>query len=317
MTTPLPVANTTCSGDCPDCKNRAKTTKIVVGVDNVNAYRPALNLIERLSFPNTAIELVHVAAETLPFAGTEEVQERYSEIVLNLGHVALHEATGVVCSKNMSCEGHLMHGNAAEKLIEEAETRGADLIAVNTKRVGVLRSSYIGSVARALAIGSRTSVLIAKGEQSKRMIYRAVFATDHSPFAERCLARFIELAPKGLEEIHVATAWDVDDREAELLGKNLPMLGGDADRWIEETVRENNEEVCRKLEAAGYKTRSVVRRGRANDVIHEAMAEARADLLIVGSQGHGAMSRTLVGSVSLHQSTAEFYPVLIVRPRES
>lgn len=27
--------------------------------------------------------------------------------------------------------------------------------------------------------------------------------------------------------------------------------------------------------------------------------------------------RSVVGSVSLHQATAEFYPVLIVRPREA
>lgn len=294
------------------------STKIIVGIDSAGAYAPALGLLQRLRFPNPRLTLLHVAAERLPFAPVlspgSKVEEEYAKVVANLGHAALHDAASKAGSQGDSCDSRLVHGNPAERLIREAEAVQADLVVVNSVRHGVARSSYIGSVSRALAVGSRASVLIAKGENGRRSVFRAVFATDHSPFAQRCLERFLELRPAGLDEVHVVSAWEIDDREAQLLGQNLAKLGGDAERWIEESVSERNAEVCAKLEAAGYRTGSVVLRGKPNDAIHHAMEAVRADLLIVGSQGSGAMERTLVGSVSLHQAVAEFYPVLIVRP---
>ena len=124
----------------------------------------------------------------------------------------------------------------------------------------------------------------------------------------------LTIAPKGIEEIDVVSAWEIDDREAQLLGEDLPKLGGDVDHWIEEAVEANNQKVCVRLEGAGYRTRSFVRRGEPNGVIHAAMSEVQADLLVVGSQGGDAMSRALVGSVSLSQVSTETYSVLIVRP---
>lgn len=296
-------------------------TRIVVGVDNLGAYRPVVGLIERLRFPEPELSLLHVARESLPFApafgASREIEARYAETTTALGNAALGEATAFVGAKGMACAAHLTHGNAAEALIHEAEVEGADLIAVNTNPAGVARNSYIGSVPRALAVGSRTSILFAKGEKGRRGVFRAVFATDHSPFAARCLDRFVEFAPQGIEEVHVVSAWQLDDREAALLGQNLAMLGGDADRWIEEAVAERNVEAVARLERAGYRTCSHVRRGKPNETIHHAMADLRADLLVVGSQGSGAMTRDLLGSVSLHQVTAEMYPVLVVRPREA
>jgi nucleotide-binding universal stress UspA family protein len=47
----------------------------------------------------------------------------------------------------------------------------------------------------------------------------------------------------------------------------------------------------------------------------EALIEAskEADLLVVGSRGHGAFTGMLVGSVSIHCVTSAFCPVVVVR----
>ena len=42
-------------------------------------------------------------------------------------------------------------------------------------------------------------------------------------------------------------------------------------------------------------------------------ASKNADLLVVGSHGHGAFTGMLVGSVSLHCVTGAFCPVVVVR----
>lgn len=295
--------------------------EIVVGIDNVGLYRPVVSLLQRLRFAGARYTMVHAAKESLPFVPafgiSQDVAARYAMTTTSLGELALSEATALFDAQGLPAEAHLTHGQPSQRLVEEAERLGADLIAVYAVQSQRAGSSAVGSVSHALVVASKASVLVAKGEPKGSGPLRAVFATDHSLFATRCLDRFLALAPKGIEEIDVVSAWDIDDREAELLGRNLAMLGGDADRWIEESVEARNAEVCKRLEEAGYRTRSLVRRGESNGVIEAAMAAAEADLLIVGSQGSGAMSRALVGSVSLNQVSTETYSVLIVRPKEA
>ncbi|RYG36947.1 universal stress protein [bacterium] len=295
-------------------------TRIMVGVDSGGCYAPTINLIDRLRFPEPHLGLVHAAPERLPippvFRDLVGIEAQFSEIVSAQGRAALAEATDRACGKNLPCDGRLVKGNAAECLIDEARRAKADLIAVNTTHHGFVGQSFIGSVGRALVIGSNTSVLVTKGARNPRAVFRAVFATDHSPFADRCLERFIQMMPQGIQEVHVVSAWQLDDREAAILGMNLASLGGDADRYVEEGVRALTRNVCAKLDDAGYLALPHVRRGSTNTVLHDAMLQIGADLMIVGSQGHGAMARDLVGSVSLHQTMSEVYSVLIVRPRE-
>ncbi len=299
----------------------AEGIQIVVGIDNVGLYRPVLNLLERLRFAGARYTMIHVAKESLPFAPafglSQDVAAQYAKTTTSLGELALSEATAMFDAQGLPAEARLTHGEPSRRLVEEAERLGADLIAVYAVQSERAGSSAVGSVSHALVVASTASVLVAKGEPKGSDPLRAVFATDHSPYSALCLDRLLALAPKGIEEIDVVSAWEIDDQEAELLEKNLAMLGGDADRWIEEAVEARNAEVCERLEAAGYRTRSLVRRGDPNVVIQGAMAEAEADLLIVGSQGSGAMSRALVGSVSLNQVSTETYSVLIVRPKEA
>jgi len=51
--------------------------------------------------------------------------------------------------------------------------------------------------------------------------------------------------------------------------------------------------------------------GHPAQVLIEASKEA--DLLVVGSHGHGAFTGMLVGSVSIHCVTGAFCPVVVVR----
>ncbi|RYG48223.1 universal stress protein [bacterium] len=296
-------------------------TRILVGVDYNGTYGPTLDQIKRLRFPKPHLGLIHVATDRLPippvFKEVVGIREQFADAALHLAQSALAGATNRACGKGFPCEARLLHGNVAERLIEEAEKTRSDLVAVNATHHGFVGQSFIGSVSRALVLGSGASVLVTKDHRSPRAVFRAVFATDHSPFADRCLERFLQLMPEGIQEIHVVSAWQVDDREAAIFGKNLASLGGDADRWIEDGVKALNRDVCERLTEGGFLAFPYVRRGSTNTVIHDAMLDLKADLLVVGSQGHGAMTRDIVGSVSLHQTMAEPYPVLIVRPREA
>jgi len=60
-------------------------------------------------------------------------------------------------------------------------------------------------------------------------------------------------------------------------------------------------------------TRVVVGAGSPAEVLVDASRDA--DLLVVGSHGHGAVRDLLVGSVALHCVVHAPCPVLVVRPR--
>ncbi len=292
--------------------------KAIVGVDAHEAYKPALCLLARLGISSLAATLLNVVSPVMPFippeASDAELQADYLKVVENAGLRALDEAIDEACSRDLHARSKLVFGSPANGIMEEVIGQHADIVAVAATHHGTWSSSFLGSVSRALAIGCPASLLVAKGNTPRTKPFRVVFATDHSPFSERCLEKFISFKAKGIEEIHVVSVYSLSDTQAEVLARNLPALGGDVDRWLEEQIETKNEEVCAKLRAAGYQTTSRAVRAAPNDGIRQAMQETNAGLLIVGSHGKGFIARTFIGSVSLHQVVAEPYPVLVIRP---
>jgi nucleotide-binding universal stress UspA family protein len=292
--------------------------RIIMGVDNENAFKPVLYLVKALEFTNTQISLVHAAnpqwAYTPSLPVDPMVMTDLTKEVENVGRRALDEARDSACRAGIPTKTMLMFGNPAEVLTREAEAEQADLIAVCATHHGMWSTSFLGSVSRVLATSSPVSCLVAKGPAKFERPLKAVFASDHSAFSERALQLFIKMRPAGIEEIHVVSAFDLTDYEQDTLNRNLPILGGNVIQWVEETVRAGNQRTAEALTKAGYKVTHQEVRGRPNDVLRESMQDVHADLMIVGAQGKGFLERALIGSVSLHQVVAEPYPVLVIRP---
>jgi len=107
-----------------------------------------------------------------------------------------------------------------------------------------------------------------------------------------------------------------------LLAWHYPTAAGEAPVGVApEAIREQTEaqmhqtldEAIAKV-AAGQDTAGVERStayGHPAQALIEASREA--DLLVVGSHGHGAFTGMLVGSVSIHCVTGAFCPVVVVR----
>lgn len=291
--------------------------KAILGIDSQEHYKPAMCLLSRLGFPKPELTLLHSADPLLPFAPTlaadAGLQAEYTRTVENLGIDALDKAMDDACAHHFRAKTRLAYGSPSQALIHEAEQTNADLVAVCATHRGRWTSSFLGSVSRALAISCPCSILIAKSPEVPKPPMRAVFATDHSPYSDRAFERFLEMAPAGIKKITVVSAYEIDDHEAEVLHRNLAMLGGLVDTWVEDTLTEKNNALVKQLEKAGYEADARVVKGAPNPTIRRAMQEAQADLLIMGAQGHGFLERMLIGSVALHQVVAEDYPVLVLR----
>lgn len=292
--------------------------RAILGIDANGEYRPALNLLSRLAFPKIATTLLHACPTELPVpelaVTAPEAAANFQRVSHNRGLKALDLAMDLACPAEVHPKMKLAFGEPTETLLHEAISTNADLVAVNATPPNSWTNTFFGSVSQALVTGSPCSILVTKGGNASVKPVRVVFATDGSPFSEACLERFFKLAPKGIEQVIVVSAWNVDDVEAQILGREIAALGGDADRWIEEKVAERANKAVERFRSAGYVASARIARGGPSDVIRTAMLDTHSDLLVLGSKGRSAAANVPLGSVALQQIVAEPYPVLVLRP---
>lgn len=290
--------------------------KTLIGADLGGSYRVALSLCERLKFPNQSFQFLNVI-EPMPssgwFAPTGYVPPVWDSELKRTGEALVEAAIAQSCARGIPADGRVIHGAPTDALMMEAEEYKCDLIALGSSHKSRVASVLVGSVGRGLTIASREPILLARHSKPSGPV-AVIFATDHSPYAGKCLDRFISWAPMGIDKVHLVTAIHIEEWLEAPLKKSLPQIGDDVQAWAHEEVSQKSEEAAKRLRKLGYETHCHVLTGHPNDVLHHAMHAFGGELLILGGQGHGFVERLIVGSVALHQAVAEEYSVLILRP---
>jgi len=296
--------------------------QILVGVDQVAG--PVVPLLKRLAFPYAQQEVVHVLSGTdyLTYGvdstrSLEDVERILTQEKRHARQLVEGVARELVAAGNPHSTGDVLFGHPAETLLKRAETLRAELIAVNaahTHHESV--AALTGSVARALLMGAHQSVLIARPSQlfpPDTQPVRAVFATDHSDYASRCLENLIDFAPKGLTHLTVVSA--APESELEQVDKAFPRLGISVSASVRQALERRNRALVQHLQRELPKValESAVLAMPVHEALARAMDTASADLLILGAKGHSLVERLALGSISLHQALSAPYSVLVLR----
>jgi nucleotide-binding universal stress UspA family protein len=137
-----------------------------------------------------------------------------------------------------------------------------------------------------------------------------VVGVDGSAESVRALAWAARYATASNARVRALLAWHYPT------AAGVPPIG-----VTPEAIRaENEQQMHQTLDAAVAgaipgQDPATVERATAYGHPAEALIEAskEADLLVVGSHGHGAFTGMLVGSVSIHCVTGAFCPVVVVR----
>lgn len=292
--------------------------KCVVGVDLEKRSATVIELLGRLQFAIDETVLVHVTEPmqlSLPysaygmFAETDEV----FETLKRSGAAVLSDANELAYRLNLNPRQRLCEGFPTSSLADYANHIDAKLIAVTSTVRSTIGAVFGGSVARGLVISAHQSILVAREDAMPDEPLRAVFATDQSPYCAECVKQLVEFAPKGISHLTLLTVHERAKHEGLLsLIRHSNAHAALDEAQVNLTIR--GEEIAHWLCQCGIPTDSKVISGNVDEMIHRVMKETHADLLIVGSQGHGFVDRVLVGSTSLHQVICERYPVLILRP---
>jgi nucleotide-binding universal stress UspA family protein len=147
---------------------------------------------------------------------------------------------------------------------------------------------------------------------------RVLLAVDGSPCSEAAVDEVARRHWPEKSEIRVVTI-NSPFRE-ELSGERGPSLFDEINQRLRTEASRHLHQAVSKLqrEAPQLKVTSVLRDGSPKDAILDEAEQWGADLIVVGSNGYGALKRFFLGSVSLAVATGASCSVEIVRmPRQN
>ncbi len=277
------------------------TARWIVGIDgseaSVGALRWAVGQAADRDVEVTALGAFHVPAIMAVFTA----KRGFGVDELGLSATAGHDVdVAIEAAGDPGVAASVIEGQAQHVLVDAAA--GADLLVTGRSGSGELRHHVLGSVSRYCATHSTVPVAVVPAEWSTRPTTSIVVGFDGSAHASAALRWALEFAAAGDIEVRAVAAIEV-----------APWLDADLSRErFGEEVGEEEQRITAALDAVDPDRRvqrSIVMRGP-----REALAEAAADadLVVVGTRGHGLIAAGLLGSVStwlLHDSGV---PVVVV-----
>lgn len=291
--------------------------KAMVGVDAAGQYRPALEWLTGLGFAGLNVDLVNVVGSVLvdgsfPDISADNALAQLQIEMQRAGQEDLDDAAKMLVSAGVEGRKIQTFGDVTGELLGYADREKIELTAVASHAKDYLGTLFFGSVAKGLVMGATHSILVVKGPVSLANGIHAVFATDHSEYADRCLDWFLAAKPAGIKKVTVVTAFGATRGTAQRFAALMEEVEGA--NILQSDIEKRTHEVVKKFKSAGYETDFVIESGRPGPVIDHAMNKSNADLLVMGAQGHGFLDRLSLGSVSFHQVVGTSHTVLVVRP---
>lgn len=199
-----------------------------------------------------------------------------------------------------------LRGNTKEAIIDEAEKFGADLIMIGTHGYNALERVWLGSVSRTVAAHAGCSVEIVRPRQdtTRGGGMKLLVAVDGSSFGEAAVAEVANRPWPDGSEVRVITAIHLPfapTPEAWVLPDEFYTQAEKHSRDQAEVTLRRAAQIIESGNAGRavplvFSSEAIL--GHAEEVILAAAREWPADLILVGSHGHQALERFILGSVS-------------------
>ena len=255
----------------------------------------------------TVLHVIDVASLRAPFiaqpvvwANERVVQEEIKQLEAR-GKKTMGEAKQFMTA--MKWKGRLVRtqGPVGATILDKAPKRDG-LVILGSRGLDALDRFMLGSISTQVTLHAPCSVLVVK--EAPRPLNRMVFATDGSKAAEKAMQFLLtKLKPdlpnqSGKNPIEIVLVHAVPFM-------NYPELKEAGSRLVEQNAE--------KLIKAGYVVDGVVRLGKPADEVLKIASKKKADLIVTGAKGMGAIARFLLGSVSTRIVQHSSCSVLVVR----
>ena len=139
---------------------------------------------------------------------------------------------------------------------------------------------------------------------------KILLAVDGSPYTKKMLA-YLATHEELLAGTHEYTALTV---QPQLPARARAALGKEVvDAYYAEEGEKVVGPVCKFLARHGVEAKRIVKVGPVGDTIAKVADGGKFDLLVMGTHGHGALGKLVMGSVSTQVLANSQVPVLLVR----
>jgi nucleotide-binding universal stress UspA family protein len=285
--------------------------RIVVGIDGspeaLGALRWAAVEAKRRGASVRLVTVVDWSDERV--VGLPALGREYGEIVREQAGKCLEEAaaTAKQLEPDIDVDQHLSTGFPIGTLV--AASRHAGLLVVGGTGTGRIAAAVAGSVAVGVASHAACPVVVVRGdEHAGPEPASIVVGVDATPVGEAAIAFAFEAASTRRAPLIAVHTWGCPPGDM----RTAPL-------W-DEFLAEAKRELAERLAGWGEKypdvhVQRIVSHSRPADRLLE-LSET-AQLVVVGSRGHGELAGLVLGSVSnalLHRAAC---PVVVVRPARS
>jgi len=285
------------------------TMNVLVATDGSRYGRWALDWVAALPLVDpakvTVLHVLDIAAPRAPFLSQAEggryIQEEIQRMEARSAK-ALHEAKQQLASLNLTGTVRKEQGAVAPAILKRAPKRGG-LLVVGSQGLDALDRFMLGSVSTDLIQHATCPVLVVKNEAAP--MRRITLAIDGSDASAKALAFVLAKfqpdrstgkggrVPIQVTVIHVMPFL------------KYPELKEEGRRLVEQSAQ--------KLIQTGFTAEAVCQLGKPAEEIMKVASKHRADMIVMGAKGLGAIARFLLGSVSTRVVQHSSCSVLVVR----
>lgn len=284
--------------------------KILAATDGSKHGKWAIEWLAEMPFAaQPVVRVLHVvdlASVRAPFmiqpaiVGTGRYMQSEVKRMEAAAKSAKKESEGLLSSLGLGGTVTTDQGAVASTIMKHAQ-RGIELLSIGSRGLDALDRFMLGSISNHAIHHAPCSVLVVK--EPPRRVRHLLLAIDGSAASDKAvkfLTRHISPTPDGpnQEPIMVTVTHAVPYfkyPEVKEIGRTLIQRYG------------------AKLSKSGFQIREALRLGKPADEILTVAAKDKADLIVTGAKGLGAIRRVLLGSVSTRVAQHAHCGVLVVR----
>lgn len=285
-------------------------TNIIVGYDESESSKAALKEASlRVKKYGGKLTLVHaVFFDQEEFVVLPSQMEKRLEIGTGICRQAKTDVQKDL-GLNGGIESYVCQGEPPEVIIETAQGRNADLIALGTYGRRGLKRLLMGSVTSQVILDAPCDVLVVKRPCSActGSFTSILLPFDGSEFSHRALLRAGELSKQDGSQVTVLY----------VIPRYEEMIGFFRTESINSSMRREAEKVigqAQKIAAdAGIGIVAEIREGHAAEEIVKTAGERETDLIVMGTYGWRGVDKALMGDTTNRVIMHAQSPVLVVR----
>lgn len=290
--------------------------KILLATDGSIYSEEAARFLTGLNLsPEDEIAILHVIGWVPPKSEMEPYYAGLKELKHEIAPKIIESTANILKPVSAKISTIVAEGYPDRSIIDTAVGAHADMVVMGEKGVTSIKTLFIGSVTRSVAINSPKSVFVIKPFRQEGAGMNILFATDGSDYANATGKLLTTIPFRDDTEVTILNViWsvtsDIPERFASVINERIKE-GLARARSIEYAESEKIIEQARKYLSKKYKKiEGVTRVGDPLTNILEVAESAKAGIIAVGCRGlKGA--KGMLGSVSRYVLTRSRCSVLI------